>query len=106
MEIPHFVKLKEKYGDDLAIVGINYEDGDDEEKIKSTISQFAQDLNINYPCLLGDEATQAQVPDFGGFPTTLFIDRTGRVRLKALGLHPYEKLEAFVQELMAEKGAT
>jgi thiol-disulfide isomerase/thioredoxin len=110
MEVPHFVKLKEKFGEQLAIVGINYENGDNEEQIKTTISQFAQDLGINYPCLLGDEATQQQVPVTDSqfpFPTTLFIDRSGRVRLKALGYHPYQKLEAIVQALMDEEnGAT
>jgi hypothetical protein len=42
------------------------------------------------------------VPDFVGFPTTLFIDRTGKVRLKLVGLHEPEVLEGVVTTLLAE----
>jgi hypothetical protein len=35
----------------------------------------------------------------------LFIDRLGKVRLKLVGYHPYEKLEAYVTELIAEGNA-
>jgi len=50
-----------------------------------------------------------QVPDFQGFPTTLFIDRTGKVRLKVVGARGPEFLQAVVETLLAEKapeGAT
>ncbi len=101
MEIPHFIKLQDKYPDELAIVGINYENGTDEQA-KQQIATFVQDMGINYPCVIGDDETQARVPDLAGFPTTLFIDRTGKVRLKVVGLTPYEKLEAIVDVLLAE----
>jgi hypothetical protein len=38
-----------------------------------------------------------------GYPTTLFIDRAGKVRLQVVGYHPMAKLEGIVSELMAEK---
>ncbi len=101
MEIPHFIKLQDKYPDELAIVGINYEDGT-AEQVKQQIAKFVQDMGINYPCVIGDDETRARVPDFEGYPTTLFIDRTGKVRLKVVGLNPYEKLEAIVDVLLAE----
>ena len=34
-----------------------------------------------YPCLLGDQKTIMQVPGFKGFPTSVVIDRAGKVRL-------------------------
>lgn len=101
MEIPHFVKLQETYANDLAIVGINYENGEGEEMINK-IREFAQEQGINYTCVIGDDETRQQVPNFEGFPTTLFIDRTGSVRLKVVGYHPYGKLNAYVQVLMEE----
>ena len=36
---------------------------------------------MTYPILIGDETTLRQVPDFKGFPTTLILDRAGKVRL-------------------------
>jgi thiol-disulfide isomerase/thioredoxin len=104
MEIPHFVRLQETYRDELAIVGVNYEGGEKEESVKA-ITDFVAENGVNYPCVLGDEETQAKIPDFQGFPTTLLIDREGKVRLKLVGYHPYEKLEAYVTELMAEEAA-
>ena len=106
-EIPSFVKLQEKYRDKgLQIVGLNYERGDSgpatkEEAVK-LIRDFQNEQKMNYLCLLGDEATRKQVPSFGGYPTTIFIDRTGKVRLHYVGLHPYATLEATVKALLEE----
>ena len=57
---------------------------------------------MNYPCLIGDEETQKQVPAFRGYPTTLFLDRTGKVRMQFVGSHPYARLESIVLELLNE----
>ncbi|MDP6720887.1 MAG: hypothetical protein QGF59_19635, partial [Pirellulaceae bacterium] len=57
---------------------------------------------VNYPCLLGDDVTLGRVPNLEGFPTSLFIDPSGKVRLQIVGYHPYDHLEAVVQALLAE----
>lgn len=36
---------------------------------------------MTYPILIGDETTLRQIPDFKGFPTTVILDRAGKVRL-------------------------
>ncbi|HLN33448.1 MAG TPA: TlpA disulfide reductase family protein [Gemmataceae bacterium] len=105
LEIPHFVELLKKDGPaGLAIVGINYERVTGEEAAK-IIRKFVKENHMNYPCLIGDEKTQKHVPNFEGFPTTLFIDRTGTVRLKAVGYHSYEDLSAIVGALLEERVA-
>ncbi|MDX2036824.1 MAG: redoxin domain-containing protein [Isosphaeraceae bacterium] len=102
-EIPHFVDLLKKYeSKGLAIVGINYEGGDDKKEEIKKIKDFSKEFGIEYPCVLGDQKTQAKIPDFEGYPTTLFIDRTGKVRLKVVGYHPMAQLEALVQYLLSE----
>jgi hypothetical protein len=83
------------------VVGINYEGGTPEED-RQTIKQFATENNMNYACVIGDDATSQQVPNLEGYPTTLFIDRSGVVRLKVVGYHPLATLEAIVSELLAE----
>jgi thiol-disulfide isomerase/thioredoxin len=100
-EIPHFIKLQEAYPNDLAIVGINYE-GEEGDAVLEKIRTFANEQGMNYPCVIGDPATQEQIPNFQGYPTTLFLDREGKVRLTIVGLHPYEKLDAYVNVLLAE----
>ena len=116
MEIPHFVQLQDTYKDDLAIVGITYERHDKEPDSMSGVYQdeqnrteavqgvldFAKGEGINYTLALGDKDTQGMIPNLTGFPTTLFIDRDGKVRLMVVGYHPYEQLESYVAALMDE----
>ena len=103
MEIPHFIKLREKYSDTLDIVGINYERGAPQEAV-GKIRDFVESEGVNYTCVIGDEPTKEQVkPGLEGYPTTLFFNTKGELRLKVVGYHPYEKLEAIVQELIREE---
>jgi thiol-disulfide isomerase/thioredoxin len=100
-EIPHFIKLKNSYGDQgFEVVGLAYERVEDEEEALETVKEFSAEKLINYPCAMGDEATMEMVPDFQGYPTTLFIDREGVVRLQLVGLQPHAKLEWLVRHLM------
>ena len=102
-EIPSFVKLQEAYGEDgFQMIGLNYEGGGDDEEMSKTVKDFVDANGINYPCALGTDEVQRQIPDFGGYPTTLFIDRSGKVRMKAVGLHEYSYLEAIVKALLEE----
>ncbi len=102
-EIPSFVKLQTEYGPQgLQIVGLNYENNPDEAATKEGVQKFMQDNGMNYPCALGTEEIQRQVPNFEGYPTTLFIDRTGKVRAKVVGSHDYAFLEAIVKILLEE----
>jgi thiol-disulfide isomerase/thioredoxin len=104
-EIPSFVELQKKYGSEgLQIVGLNYERVSGDEGLK-LVKDFVNEFGINYPCAIGDPATQSQVPNFEGYPTTLFIDKTGKVRLKVVGAHPYAYLESIVTALLAEPAA-
>ncbi|MBI5759530.1 MAG: redoxin domain-containing protein [Planctomycetales bacterium] len=104
-EIPHFVKLHETYhAKGFDIVGLNYERVKPEDA-PAKIRSFVEEQHMPYQCLIGDEETQKQVPDFQGFPTTLFIDRTGRVRLSVVGYHSYHDLEAIVVTLLDEPAA-
>jgi thiol-disulfide isomerase/thioredoxin len=99
-EVPHFVELQKTYGKQgLQIVGINYERSTDPIP---GIKSFAKEHGINYPLVIGNEATQNKIPEFQAFPTTLFIDRKGEVRLMAVGARPQSYLEAVVKRLLSE----
>ncbi len=102
-EIPSFIKLQEEYGEQgFQMVGLNYERARDDEANLKLVEDYVAENGINYPCIMGTEEMRAQIPDFQGFPTTLFIDKTGKVRMKAVGLHDYEYLNAIVSTLLAE----
>jgi thiol-disulfide isomerase/thioredoxin len=102
-EIPHFVDLLKEYkGKGLEIVGINYENVETPEA-KKLIKSYLEENKVPYKCVIGDEKTQKLVPDFEGYPTTLFLDRTGKVRLKVVGYHEKPVLEEIIKTLLDEK---
>lgn len=106
-EIPSFIRLQNEFGPQgLQIIGLNYEHGPTEQEVIKAVEQFIQEFGINYPCALGTDQIQQQVPGFEGFPTTLFIDRAGRVRAKLVGLHDHALLQALVEQLLAEGPAS
>lgn len=102
-EIPHFVELHHRYGDDgLAIVGINYERASTDSQARQKIEAFMQRQAIPYPLALGTESLKDQIPGFRGYPTTLMIDRSGRVRATLVGARSLEYLETMASLLMDE----
>lgn len=102
-EIPHFVELKKELGDRLAIVGMTWEHGKGGDEVLAKVREFAQQMGINYPLtLITDRADLQKVPDLRGFPTTLFLDKQGRVRAKEVGYRDMEVLRGLVQALDAE----
>ncbi len=105
-EIPSFVKLQQTFGENgFQMIGLNEENSAGPEAVQ-LVKTFMDEQGINYPCALIDEATKKQVPNLQGFPTTLFLDRTGKVRLKAVGLHEYVYLESIVLALFEEPAST
>jgi thiol-disulfide isomerase/thioredoxin len=106
LEVPHFVALQQKYGDrGLQVVGINYEQENlSKEQVKERIKDFSERVGINYPCVLGDDATRSKVPDCTSYPTTLFLDRAGKVRAKTIGYKPLAMIETIVTTLLDEEG--
>ncbi|MBS0266218.1 MAG: redoxin domain-containing protein [Planctomycetes bacterium] len=104
MEIPHFVELQTKYKDvGFEIVGLNSERVKDRDQATQMVVDFHKENNMNYRCALADNDIINQIPDMQGFPTTLFVDRTGTVRAKVVGYHDLNKLDAIVSRLLAEK---
>jgi thiol-disulfide isomerase/thioredoxin len=99
-EIPHFVKLQEEFGDKLMMVGLAWERGDNGDRAVARIKRFAEKHKINYPVvLLPDEKLTAKVPAFEGYPTTLFIDKQGRVRAKEVGGTSFARIHELLHAL-------
>ena len=70
--------------------------------MKKTVNDFIAANKIPYPCLVNDETIESKIPEFEGYPTTLFLDRAGKVRLKLMGYQPLARLEAIAATLLAE----
>jgi len=103
-ELPHFIELQKRYKGDLVIIGLNKERGIGAEAA-AMVRKFMKANGINYDCAMISPEVQGQIPNFAGYPTTLMIDRQGRVRRKLVGLQKLAVLEGTIQALIAEKGA-
>ena len=102
-EIPHFIALYKQYGSQgLEIVGLNKENGSVEAQAQK-VREFRDKFGIPYRCAIITERIMAQIPDFDGFPTTLFFDKRGKLRLMYVGYHEARELQAAVENLLAEE---
>jgi len=81
--IPGLIQLYRKnHRRGFEIVGIDYEkEVPDLATAVQMVKRFVQEAGIPYPCVMGDSATLEKIPNFSGFPTSMVIDRTGKVRL-------------------------
>ncbi|HKE01898.1 MAG TPA: TlpA disulfide reductase family protein, partial [Planctomycetota bacterium] len=109
LEIPHLVELSKKHASDpFVIVGLGDEDrkqNKDFDKEAKKEAAFAKENGMNYTLALIDTPTLKQVPKFSGYPTTLFIDKTGKVRLVEIGYKPLDYLDGVVAALLKEGAA-
>ena len=80
--IPSLISLyNRRHSEGLEIVGLSYEkQAPSEADAWVMIKKFVKEMGIPYQCLIGDIETIQQVPGFKGFPTTLVVDRAGKVR--------------------------
>ncbi len=73
---------RRRHSQGLEILGLSYEkQAPTESEAREMIKKFVKEVGVPYPCLLGDMNTLQQVPDFKGFPTTVVVDRAGKVRV-------------------------
>lgn len=74
-EMPHLNKLHDKYrGAGFTLLGINV---DDDPK---NAARAASSLGVRFPVLLDTVKEVSRLYDLGAMPTTVVIDRDGRVR--------------------------
>ena len=111
-EAPVLEKLYRKYHDQgLEIVGLAYEYTDDTARSLQQIGIYREKFAITFPLLLSGTTdsgqiakTLPQLEHFGAFPTSIYVDRSGRVRAILAGFTGPSTGEKFqqVQQRMDE----
>ena len=97
IEMPWFVELQKEYGKDgLVVIGVAL---DDSEPAK--ISEFANEMGLNYPVLLGTDQVSDDYGNVQYLPTTFYIDRDGKIVDKAAGLFDRKQIEDDVKKALA-----
>jgi len=97
-EMPDLVRAQKEYGaKGLQIVGIAADDAD-------KVQQFAKEIELNYPALIGGYAAIDLSKDLGNslvaLPFTLVVDRHGKVAYTHLGPVKPDKLRDVISKLL------
>jgi cytochrome c biogenesis protein CcmG/thiol:disulfide interchange protein DsbE len=97
IEMPWFVDLQKEYGKDgLVVLGVAM---DDTESAK--IAEFAHNVGVNYPVLLGTDQVSDDYGDVRSLPTTFYIDRNGTIVAKVVGLLDRKEIEDDVKKALS-----
>ena len=97
-EMPEFVRAQREFGPrGLQFVGIAVDERD-------KVEQFAKELDLNYPALIGGYAAVELSKTLGNrlsaLPFTIVIDRKGTVARTQLGPFKPDKLRSTIDSLL------
>jgi len=96
LEIPELVEIynqNKKKG--LIILGVSL----DMEKAPFVLKGFVRDMKIPYPILIGTQEV-AERYEVSGIPTTVVINKDGKIHKRFKGLVPTEHLETAIKALL------
>lgn len=102
-EIPAFIELASKYRKHgLEIIGVTHEKKEPSAAVVRQVSAFAKSQGINYRlAVVGRDLIEA-VP-IGSYPTTFFVDHTGKIAHKFIGAQSQYDLEVAAVRLLNKK---
>jgi thiol-disulfide isomerase/thioredoxin len=94
--MPHLSAMQGRYGTrGLVILGLSVDDGPPQ-----AVRRFAERLRLRFPVAM---ASEGMLDDYGpirSIPTTIFIDRRGRIVRRVVGYVDEETLEGFIREIL------
>lgn len=96
-EIPELNSLQHDLnGRGLDVIGVSWDDSDE------GIRQFQTEIPQDYTVVLGGEDLQNKFTGIRSLPSTILIDREGRIRQKIIGARDREGFETAVKPLLEE----
>jgi len=102
VETPWIVDLQKKYGSQgFQVVGVAMDDTD-----QKTILELAQKMGVTYPVLQGTESVADLYGGVDGLPMNFFLDRSGKIVDRELGLVSESVFEDNIRKALAQGGAT
>ncbi len=98
IEIPQLIDLYNRYRDrGVQVLGIAVDPAGPE-----ALRAFSDELNVNYPMLVGDEKTFYEFGGLVGLPTTFVIDQHGTILSRHMGLVDPSIFEKQILVLLAK----
>jgi len=97
MGIPHLNRLFDRYRDQgLVVIGVSVDDR------PADVEAFVKVTPIKYPSGMMNPGLGKLLGDPDAVPTSLLIDRTGRLRRKFVGYVEPELMEREIQKILGE----
>ncbi len=94
-EMPELVAAYESHRDeDLVVIGINAQESDEQAR------KFVEQYQMTFPVVLDSRGEVQQLYQVRGLPTTVFIDREGRIAVRHAGLLTRELLDQYLAEIL------
>ncbi len=90
-EIPDLIELYEKHKD-LVVIGIAMDYRD-----PAQVKQFAEEMFISYPLVLGDRRIAAQIGAIPGLPTTYLYNPQGKLAAFNVGALTRQAVETYIK---------
>ena len=102
VEIPWLIEIQQKYADKgFTILGVDVDDEGKDAVVpfvaKERFNVNGQKLAMNYPILLGNDATADKFGGLLGYPTSFLISRDGKIVKKVQGLISFEELTKAIE---------
>lgn len=96
IEMPFFQRADERYGDRVAILGIN------QAESAETIRDYVETNGLSYPMLIDFDMKVNNRYAVQNLPTTLFIDKNGMVKEILIGTISQAVLDDRIEGLLEE----
>ena len=91
-ELPDFAQVHRDIGDEVRFVGLNLQDRPDRAE------RFAREAGVGYEILLDPDQQTSVALDIAIFPTTLFVDGSGRIVELHQGALTADELRALIAD--------
>lgn len=99
VEIPWFTEFQKTYGDrDFVVLGVSL----DEDGWKS-VKPYMDEKRINYRVMVGNDEIARLYGGIESLPTTLIIDKSGRIAVTHVGLCNRSEYEAGMKTVLHEQ---
>ena len=98
-EIPGLVSLYEAHRKEVEVIGIAME-----YKDPKAVIEFADNLFVSYPVVLGNDEIAAQIGKVNGLPTTFIFSPDGKMVMRHVGAVTRESVEQFMGFKKAGRG--
>ena len=93
VEMPDLQERARRWPDRLAVVGVDFDEPE------ADVRAFRDELGLTFPLVLDPGARVQELYRIVGYPTSVFIDEGGFVRIQHVGLMSPEQLDDYLSQM-------